>query len=88
MWIQLLLEKIIEVETRDQIKNFQPPVSGELIMETFHLKPCKEVGIIKNEIKEAILEGKIQNNFEEAKQLMFEIAENLGLSPIAAKSNE
>jgi poly(A) polymerase len=80
-------EKIIEVETRDQIKNFQPPVSGELIMETFHLKPCKEVGIIKNEIKEAILEGKIQNNFEEAKQLMFEIAKNLGLSTFAI-SNE
>jgi putative nucleotidyltransferase with HDIG domain len=86
--LEKVKEKIIEVETRDQIKNFQPPVSGELIMETFHLKPCKEVGIIKNEIKEAILEGKIQNNFEEAKQLMFEIAKNLGLSPIAAESNE
>ncbi len=85
--LEKVKEKIIEVETRDQIKNFQPPVSGELIMETFQLKPCKEVGIIKNEIKEAILEGKIQNNFEEAKQLMFEIAKNLGLSTIAA-SNE
>jgi putative nucleotidyltransferase with HDIG domain len=85
--LEKVKEKIIEVETRDQIKNFQPPVSGELIMETFQLKPCKEVGIIKNEIKEAILEGKIQNNFEEAKQLMFEIAKNLGLSTIVA-SNE
>lgn len=85
--LEKVKEKIIEVETRDQIKNFQPPVSGELIMETFQLKPCKEVGIIKNEIKEAILEGKIQNNFEEAKQLMFEIAKNLGLSTVAA-SNE
>jgi len=85
--LEKVKEKIIEVETRDQIKNFQPPVSGELIMETFHLKPCKEVGIIKNEIKEAILEGKIQNNFEEAKQLMFEIAKNLGLSTLAI-SNE
>jgi transcriptional regulator of met regulon len=86
--LEKVKEKIIEVETRDQIKNFQPPVSGELIMETFHLKPCKEVGIIKNEIKEAILEGKIQNNFQEAKHLMFELAKNLGLSPYPSETNE
>lgn len=48
-------------------------------METFNLKPCREIGTIKNQIKEVILEGEIQNNFEEAKELMFKLAKNLGL---------
>ena len=59
-------EKLKEVEEKDQIRNFQPPVSGELIMETFGIPPSKEIGIIKEEIKEAILEGKIKNDYNEA----------------------
>lgn len=72
--------KILEVENKDQIRNFQPPVSGEEIMNTFNLKPCKEVGIIKNEIKEAILEGKIKNDYKEAFQYMIQLGADLGLN--------
>ncbi len=63
-------QKLIEVEERDKIRNFQPPVSGKEIMQTFNLKPSKPVGLIKEAIKEAILEGKIKNNKEEAMEFM------------------
>jgi putative nucleotidyltransferase with HDIG domain len=72
-------QKIIEVEEKDKIRNFQPPIRGEEIMEVFNLPPGKEVGIIKNEIKEAILDGKIQNNRSSAKKFMLEIGKELGL---------
>jgi tRNA nucleotidyltransferase/poly(A) polymerase len=74
-------EKLKEVEEKDQVRNFQPPVTGEEIMETFGLSPSKIIGEIKEEIKEAILEGKIQNNPEEARALLIEIARSKGLSP-------
>ncbi len=76
---RLVREKIKEVEERDHIRNFQPPISGELIMETFNLKPCKEIGQIKDAIKEAILEGEIANDYDEAYQFMLKKAESLGL---------
>lgn len=72
-------EKLKEVEEKDQVRNFQPPVSGELIMETFGIKPSREIGIIKEEIKEAILEGKIRNDYNEAYAMMLELGEKLGL---------
>ena len=75
----LVRKKIKEVEERDHVRNFQPPISGELIMETFHLKPCREIGIIKDAIKEAILEGEISNDYEEAYSFMLKKAANLGL---------
>lgn len=74
--------KIQEVEEKDHVRNFQPPVSGEEIMEVFGLKPSREVGELKEEIKEAILEGKIRNNREEAWQFMLKAAQAKGLQPV------
>ncbi|NQY05442.1 MAG: HD domain-containing protein [Flavobacteriaceae bacterium] len=77
---KLVREKIVEVEERDRIRNFQPPITGEEIMNTFNIRPCKEIGIIKEAIKEAILEGEIANDYEEAKALMIKKGINLGLT--------
>lgn len=76
---ELVVEKLKAVEEKDHVRNFQPPVSGDLIMKTFDLKPCEEIGIIKSRIKEAILEGEIPNDMETAKKLMLQIGEELGL---------
>ena len=79
---EIVRQKIKEVEERDHVRNFQPPISGELIMETFNLKPCREIGQIKDAIKEAILEGEIANEYDEAYAFMLKRAEKLGLKSI------
>lgn len=79
---EVVSQKLKDVEAKDHVRNFQPPVSGELIMETFNLTPCAEIGIIKTRIKEAILEGEIVNELEAAKKLMFAIGEELGLQAV------
>ncbi len=76
---KIVREKIIEVEARDQVRNFQPPITGEDIMKLFNLKPSREIGVIKDKIKEAILEGEISNNYDEAYQLMINEGKKLGL---------
>jgi len=76
---KMVREKIADVEERDQVRNFQPPITGELIMETFNLKPCRQIGTLKEAIKEAILEGEIKNDFDEAYTFMLKKAEEMGL---------
>jgi len=76
---EIVREKLKETEEKDAIRNFQPPVPGDIIMETFGLSPCKEIGIIKNAIKEAIMDGKVQNDYDSAYSFMLEKGKELGL---------
>ncbi len=78
---KIVRNKILEVEERDRIRNFQPPVSGEEIMKAFNLKPSKEIGVIKDAIKEAILEGEIPNDYAAAYAFMLLRGKQLGLTP-------
>jgi poly(A) polymerase len=75
----LVREKLIEVEAKDTVRNFQNPITGEYIMEKYDVPPCREIGIIKEFIKNAILDGIIGNNFEQAEELMDKKAAEMGL---------
>ncbi len=79
---QLVRTKLKEVEEKDNLRNWQPPITGEVIMETFGLRPSKNIGIIKDAIREAILEGEIVNNFEEAYEFMLKIGEDRKLKTV------
>jgi len=82
---KLVRQKLIDIEEKDRIRNFQPPISGEDIMELFDMQPCREIGVIKNAIKEAILEGIIPNEYEAAYSFMLQEAEKMGMKPIKQK---
>ena len=76
---EIVRKKIVEVEARDHVRNFQPPISGEEIMELFNLKPSREIGILKEAVKEAILEGEIQNEYQAAYEFILKKGAKLGL---------
>ena len=76
---EIVRKKIVEVEERDQVRNFQPPISGEEIMTIFNLQPSKEIGMLKEAIKEAILEGEISNDYDAAYGYMMKKASKMGL---------
>jgi poly(A) polymerase len=79
---EIVRKKIVEVEERDQVRNFQPPISGEEIMEIFNLKPSREIGLLKEAVKEAILEGEILNEYQAAYDFVLKRGEKLGLKKV------
>ena len=76
-------QRIQQVEARDEIRNFQPVITGEIIMKTFNLPPSKMVGQIKEELKEAVLDGELKNELGPAMQYMIKIARDKGLEPVS-----
>jgi poly(A) polymerase len=79
---KIVRQKLKEIEEKDQLRNWQPPVTGIDIMKTFNLKPGKEIGIMKNALREAIIEGEIQNDFNSAYTYILNLGVKLGYKPV------
>ena len=78
---EIVKQKMVEIEEKDRVRNFQPPVCGEEIMKIFGLAPCKEIGVLKTAVKDAILDGIIPNEKQAALELLYSEAAKLGLKP-------
>ncbi|MBQ5639537.1 MAG: tRNA nucleotidyltransferase, partial [Bacteroidales bacterium] len=76
---ELVKAKLVEVEAKDAVRNFKNPITGEYVMSVYGIEPCREIGLLKEMVKEAILDGEIGNNFEEADVYMRKRAPELGL---------
>lgn len=82
----LVRRKLVELEEKDRVRNFQPPIPGEDIMKTFNLTPCREVGLLKESIKNAILDGVIPNDYISAYRYMMDVAKRVGLTPVEERT--
>lgn len=85
---EIVRKKLNEIEEADRIRNWQPPIDGQIIMDTFQLKPGREIGIIKNAIREAILDGELANTYDDAYEFMMKKGIELGLEPVTNKQEE
>ena len=79
---EIVKAKMVEVEAKDAVRNWKNPITGEYIMEVFGLTPCREIGLLKEVVKDAILDGKIEGSFEAADVFLREYAATLGLTPV------
>ena len=79
---ELVKAKMVEVEAKDAVRNWKNPITGEYVMEVFGISPCREIGILKDAVKDAILDGRIENTFEAADAYMRQQAAAIGLKPV------